>query len=65
MQGFIILAIIGTEKISVTEVDRQMKCQMDGRMDGKKGKLIYRTLLLAGAIITPDLTILYWLKKMH
>ena len=46
MQGFIILAIIGTEKISVTEVDRRMKCQMDGQMDGQKDKLIYRTLLL-------------------
>ena len=50
MQGFIILAIIGTEKISLTEVDRQTKCQMDLQ----KYKLIYRTLLLAGAIITPD-----------
>ena len=39
MQGFIILAIIGTEKISVTEVDRRTKCQMDGRMDGQKYKL--------------------------
>ena len=54
MQGFIILAIIGTEKISVTEVDRRTKCQMDGRIDGQKYKLIYGTLLLAGAIITPD-----------
>ena len=26
-------AIKGTEKISVTEVDRQTKYQMDGRMD--------------------------------
>ena len=54
MQGFIILAIIGTEKKSVTEVDRRTKCQMDGRIDGQKYKLIYCNLLLAGAIITPD-----------
>ena len=39
MQGFTILAFIGTEKISVTEVDRRTKCQMDGRMDGQKHKL--------------------------
>ena len=48
MQGFIILAIIGTEKISVTKVYRRTK----GQMDGQKYKLIYPTLLLAGAIIT-------------
>ena len=54
MQGFIILAIIGTEKISVTEVDRLTKFQMDGQMDGQKYKLIYRTLLLAGAMITTE-----------
>ena len=30
MQGFIFLAIIGTEKISVTEVDKRKKRQIDG-----------------------------------
>ena len=39
MQSFIILAIIGTEKLIVTKVD-------DGRNDGRKEKLnSYRTLL--------------------
>ena len=42
MQGFIILAIIGTEKLIVTEVD--------GRTDGQKFQLLYRTMLLAGGI---------------
>ena len=37
MQGFIILAIMGTEKLIVTEVD--------GGREGQKFKLLYRTLL--------------------
>ena len=37
MQGFIILAIIGTEKLIVTEAG--------GRTDGQKFELLYRTLL--------------------
>ena len=37
MQGFIILAIIGTEKLIATEVD--------GRTDEQKFELLYRTLL--------------------
>ena len=34
MQGFIILAIIGTEKLIVTEVDGRTDRLNDGRMDG-------------------------------
>ena len=30
MQGYIFLAIIGSEQISVTEVDKRTKCQIDG-----------------------------------
>ena len=41
MQGFIILAIIGTEKLIVTKVDGQT----DGMTDGQKLELLYRTLL--------------------
>ena len=37
MQGFIILAIMGTEKLVVTKVD--------GMMDGQKIELLYHTLL--------------------
>ena len=41
MQGFIILAIISTEKLTVTEVDGPM----DGQTDRQKFELLYRTLL--------------------
>ena len=44
MQGFIILAIIGTEKLIVTEVDGQN----EGRTDGQKVELLYHTLLYEG-----------------
>ena len=41
MQGLIILAIIGTEKLIVTEFD----CQTDRMTDGQKVELLYRSLL--------------------
>ena len=41
MQGFIILAIIGTEKSNLTEVDGLMECWMDGQ----KFQLLYCALL--------------------
>ena len=41
MQSFMILAIIGTEKLIVTEVDGRT----DGRKDRQKFELLYGTLL--------------------
>ena len=44
MQGFIILAIIGIEKLIVTKVDGRSG-QNDRRMDRQKLELLDRTLL--------------------
>ena len=45
MQGLVILAIIGTEKLIVTEVDGLMDGMMDGLMGRQKFDLLYHTML--------------------